>query len=177
MKLKDSCSLGGKIWQTYTAYLKAETSLRQKGLHSQSNAFSSSHVQVWEMDHKEGWVPKNWCFWIMVLEQTLESLLDSKEIIPVNPKRNQPWILIERTDAEAEALIIWPHDMKSRLTGKDLNAGKDQAQEEKGATEYEMAGWNHWLDRHECEQPLGDGEGQRSLGCYSPWGHKESDMT
>ena len=92
---------------------------------------SNSHIQMWELDHKEGWVPKKWCFWIVVLEKTLESPLDSKEIKPVNPKGNQSWIFIGRTDPEAEALILWPPDAKSQLTGKDPNAGKDWGQEEK----------------------------------------------
>ena len=97
--------------------------------YSQSYGFSSSHVEMWELDHKEGWAPKNWCFWTVVLEKTLESPLDWKEIKPVNPKGNQCWIFIGRTDAEAEAPIIWPPDGKSWLTGKDPDAGKDWRQE------------------------------------------------
>ena len=106
-----------------------------KGPYSQSYGFSSSHVWMWELDHKEAWAPKNWCFWTVVLEKTLESLLDCKEIKPVNPKRNQPWIFIGRTDAETEAPILWPSDVKSRLNGKDPDAGKDWKQEDKGMTE------------------------------------------
>ena len=102
--------------------------------------FSSSHVWMWELDHKEGWVLKNWCFWSVVLKNNLESLLDSKEIKPVNPKGNQPWIFIGRTDAEAEASVLWPPDMKSWLIGKDFDAGKDPEQEEKEVTEDEMVG-------------------------------------
>ena len=120
-----------------------------KGLSSQSYGFFSSCVWMWELDHKKSWVQKNWCFWTVVLEKTLESLLDCKEIKSVNPKGNQPWIFIGRTDAEAEALIPWPPDVKSWLTGKDPDAGKDWGQEEKGTTEDEMAGWHHWLDGHE----------------------------
>ena len=103
-----------------------------------SYGFSSSHVQTWELDHKEGWAPKNWCFWIVVLEKTLESPLDCKEIKPVNPKGNKPWIFIGMTDAEAEAPILWPLDAKSWLIGKDSDAGKDSGQKEKEATENEM---------------------------------------
>ena len=132
---------------------------------------------MWELDHKEGWIPKNWYFQIVVLEKTLESPLDSKEIKPINPKGNQPWIFIGRTDAEAEALILWPPDAKSPLIGKDLDPGKDWGQEEKGATEDEMVGWHHRLSGHEFKQAPGVGNGQWSLACSSPWGHKESDMT
>ena len=106
-----------------------------KGQSSQSYGFSSSHVRMWALDHKESWVPKNWCFWTVVLEKTLESPLDFKEIKPVNPQGNQPWIFILRTDAEAEAPILWPTDAKNWLTGKDPDAGKDGGQENKGATE------------------------------------------
>ena len=137
--------------------------------------FSSSHVWMWELDHKEVWAPKNWCFQVVVLQKTHESPLDSK-IKPVNPKGNQPWIFIGRTDAEAEALILWPPDVKSQLTGKDPDAGKDWGQE-KRATEVKMVGWHHWLNRHEFEQTPGGSEGHRSLACCSPWGHKDSDMT
>ena len=129
---------------------------------------------MWELDHKEGWELKNWGFWIM-LGRTLESLLDCKKIKPVNPKGNQPWIFIGRTDAEA--LILWPPDVKNWLSGKDPSGGKDWRQEEKGSTEDEMGGWHHQLDGHEFEQAPGRGEGQGSLVCFSPWGCKESDMT
>ena len=107
---------------------------------------------MWELDHKEGWAPKNWCFWTVVLEKTLESPLDCKEIQPVNPKGNQSWIFIGRTDAEAEAPILWPPDVKNWLTGKDPGAGKDWRQEDKGTTDDEMVGWHHWLDGHEWER-------------------------
>ena len=107
------------------------------------------HLWLWELDQKEGWALKNWCFWTMVLEKTLESPLVSKEIRPVNPKGNQPWIFIGRTDAEAEALILWPPDAKSQFIGKDPDAGKDWGQEEKRAPEDEMVGWHHRFNRHE----------------------------
>ena len=113
-------------------------------------------------DHKEGWAPKNWCFWIVLLEKTLQSPLDSKEIKPVNPKGNQPWIFIGRTDAEAEAPILWPSDVKSWLIRKAPDTGKDWRQEEKGMTEDEMVVWNHWLNGHEFEQTPGDSEGREA---------------
>jgi len=113
---------------------------------------SSSHVWMWELDHKEGWAPKNWCFLTVVLEKTLESVLDSKDIKPVHPKGNQPWIVIGRTGTEAEAPILWPPDVKSWLIGKDPDAGKDWQQEEKRATEDEMAGWHHWFNGCQFEQ-------------------------
>ena len=135
--------------------------------------FSSSHVWMWELDHKEGWVLKNWCFQTVVLEKSLESPLESKEIKPVNPKGNQPWIFIGRIDAEAP--ILWPSDAKCQVIGKAPDAGKDWGKEEKG-TEDEIVSWHHQLNRHEFEQTLGDGEGQGSLACCRSWGCKESDM-
>ena len=132
----------------------------KKGPYSQSYGFSSSHIQTWELDHKEAWALKNRCFWTVVLEKTLESPLDCKEIKPVNPKENQPWIFIGKT--VAEALILWPPYSVSRLTGKDPDAGKDWGQEEKRA-EDQMTGWHHWLSGHEFEQTQGDNEGQGSL--------------
>ena len=132
---------------------------------------------MWELGHKEGWAPKNWCFPTVVLEKTLENPLDCKEIKPVNPKGNQPWIFIGRTDAEAEAPILGPPDVKSQLIAKDPDAGKDWRQKEKGVTEDEIVGWYHWLKGHEFEQTPGDSEGQGNLACCSPWGCKESDTT
>ena len=131
---------------------------------------------MWELDHKEGWGPKYWCFWTVVLEKIPESPLDCKEIQSVNPKGNQFWIFIGRTDAEAETPILWPPDVKSWLIKKDLDAGKDWRQE-KGTTKDKMVGWHHRLIGRESEQALGDGEGQGSLACCSPWGGKESDTT
>ena len=117
---------------------------------------------MWELYHKVGWVPKNWCFWTVVLGKTLESPLDTKEIKPVNPKRNQPWIFTGMTDAEAP--ILWPPAAKNWLIGKDPDAGKDWRWEKKGMTEDEMVGWHHWLSGHEFEQSPRDSEGQGSLG-------------
>ena len=130
-----------------------------------------------QLDHKESWTPKNWCFWPVVLERALKSPLDYKESKPVNPKGNQSWIFIERTDAEAEAPKLWLPDGKNWLIWKDLDAGRDWRQEEKGITEDEMVGWHHWLDGHEFEQAPGVGDGQGSLVCCSTWGHKELDTT
>ena len=146
-----------------------------KGPSSQSYGFSSSHVWMWELDYKESWAPKNWCLWTVVLEKTLESPLDCKEIQPVHPKGNQSWIFIGRTDTEAP--ILWPPDAKNWFIGKDPDAGKDWGQEEKGMTEDEMVGWHHRLYGHEFEQTPGVGDRQGSLACCSPWVRKELDMT
>ena len=132
---------------------------------------------MWEFNYKESWAPKNWCFWTVVLEKTLESSLDCEEIKRVNPKGNQSWIVIGRIDATAETTILWPPDAKNWLLGKDPDAGQDWGQEEKRMTEDEMVGWHHWLGGHEFEQALGVGDGQGSLMCCSPWGHKESGTT
>ena len=144
-----------------------------KGQCSQGYGFSSSHVWMWELEYKESWAQKSWCFWTLVLEKTPESALDSKEIKPVNPKGNQSWAFTGRTDAEAEAPILWPPDAKKWLVWKDPYAGKDWRWEEKGTTEDEMVGWHHWLKGHGFELTLGVGDGQGSLECYSPWGLKE----
>ena len=132
---------------------------------------------MWELDYEESWVPKNWCFWTAVLEKTLESPLDFKDIQPVHPKGDQSWVFIGETDAEAETPILWPPDVKSWLIWKDPDAGRDWGQEEKGMTEDEIAGWHHCLNGREFEQTPGDGEGQGSLECYSSRGCKESDTT
>ena len=134
-----------------------------------------SHVWMWELDYKESWVLKNWCFWTGVLEKTLESPLDYKEIQPVHPKGNQSWIFIGRTDVEAETPILWPADAKDWVIGKDPDAGKDWRQEEKGTAGDEMVGCHHWLNGHEFEQTPGGNEGQGSLVCCNPWGRRESD--
>ena len=153
---------------------KQRHNFSKKGLYSQSYGFSSCHVQMWELDHKKSWALKNWCFWIVVLEKTLESPLYFKEIELINCEGNQSWIFIGRTDAEAP--ILWLPDVKNWLIGKDPDAGKDWGQEEKGTTEDEMVGWHHRLNGHEFVQTPGDGERQRNLMCCI-WGHKESDTT
>ena len=142
---------------------------------SQGYGFSSSHIQMWELhshSHIFSWALKNWCFWTMVLEKTLESPLDCKEIQLVHPKGNQSWIVLGRTYVEAETPILWRPDVKSRLTGKDPDAGKDWR-----TTEDDMVGWHHWLNRQEFEKTPGPGDGQGDLACCSLWGHKESDPT
>jgi len=130
-----------------------------------------------ELDHKESWCLKNWCFWTVVLEKTLKSPLDCKEIQPVNPKGDQSWIFIGRSDAEAETPILWPPDVKNWLIGKDPDAGKDWRQEEKGTTEDEMVGWHHQIDGHVFELAPGVGDGQGGLACRNPWGCKDLDTT
>ena len=135
------------------------------GLCSQSYGFSSSHVFMWELDYKESWELKNWCFWTVVFETTLESPLNCKDIKPVHPKGNQSWIFIGRTEAEAETPILWPSDVKSWLVRKAPDTGKDWRQEEKGMTEDTMVEWHHGLDGHEFDQGPGVGEGQGSLLC------------
>ena len=127
-------------------------------------------------DWQVTWAPKNWCFWTVVLEKTLEKPLVCKEIKPVHPKGNQSWIFIGRTVAQAETTILWPPDAKNWLIGKDPDAGKDWRREEKGMTD-EMVGWHHWLNGHEFQQAPGVGDGQGGLVCCSPWGRKESDTT
>ena len=128
-------------------------------------------------DCEESSAPKNWCFWTVVLEKTLESPLDCKEIQPIHSKGDQSWVFFGRTDVEAEPPILWPPHAKSWLTGKDPDAGRDWGQEEKGTTEDEMVGWHHWLNGHESGWTPGVGDGQGGLACCDSWGRKESDTT
>ena len=132
---------------------------------------------MWELNYKERWAPKNWCFWTVVLEKTLESPLDCKEIQPVNPKGNQSQTFIGRTDAEAETPIHWPPDAKNWLIWKDPDAGNDRKREEKGTTEDEIVGWHHQLTGHEFKCAPGVGDGQGGLAGYSLWDYKELDTT
>ena len=178
-EIKRHLLLGRKAMANLDSVLKIrDVTLLTKVRLVRAMVFPSSHVWVWELECKESWVPKNWCFWTVVLEKTLESPLESKEIQPVNPKGNQSWIFIGRTDAEAETSILWQPDVKNRLIEKDPDARKDWRQEEKVMTEDEMVGWHHQLNGHEFEQaPAGVGDGQGSLVCCSPWGRKELDMT
>ena len=150
MKLKDTCSLEEKLCNPRQHIKKQRHYFADKGPSIQSYGFSSSQVWMWELDYKESWV-LNWCFWTVVLEKTLESPLDCKEIQPVHPKGNQSWISIGRIDVEVETPILWPPDAKSWLMWKDPDAGKDWRWEEKGTTEDEMVGWYHWLNGHELE--------------------------
>ena len=201
------CILYNKVHKSNGQHIKKQRHyFANKSPYNQSYGFPSSHVWVWELDHREGWAPKNWCFATVVLEKPLESPLDTKEVKPVSPKGNQPWIFTGRTDAEAEALILWPSDVKNWITGKDPDVEKDWRQEEKGMTKEvddvekdwrqegkgmtkdetkntrsqmtkdEMVGWHCRLNGHEFEQTLGDGEGQESQVCCSPWGHTKSQI-
>ena len=177
MKLKDTCSLGEK-YDTHRQCIKKQRHyFTDNGPSSQRCVFSSSHVWLWELEYKERWVLKNWCFWTVVLEKTLESPLDCKEIQPVHPKGGQSWVFIGRTNVEAETPILWPPDAKSWLIGRDPDAGKDWGQEEKGMTEDEMVGWHHQLNGHGFGWTPGVGDGQGVLACCGSWGHKESGTT
>ena len=147
-------------------------SLYQQSLFSQSYGFSSSHVWMWELDYKESWAPKNWCFELWCWRRLLRAPWTAKRSKPVNLKGNPSWIFIERIYAEAETLVLWPPDAKSQLFGKDPDVGKDWRREEKGTTEDDMVGWHQWLIGHELGQALGVGDGQESLACCGPWGFK-----
>ena len=150
-EIKRRLLLGRKVMTNLDSILKSTHYFANKGPSSQGYGFSSGHVWMWELDYEESWVPKNWCFWTVVLEKTLESPLECKEIQPVHPKGDQPWVFIERTNAKAEMPILWLPHAKSWLIGKDPDAGRDWGQEEKETTEDEMAGWHHQLDAHEFE--------------------------
>ena len=187
MKLKDARSLEEELWHL-------ESILKSRGITLPTKvrtvkAMVSSVViytcESWTIrfgcrstiDLDQRWALKNWCFWTVMLEKTLESPLDCKKIKLVNPKGNQPWIFTGKTNAEVKGQYFWPPDAKSRLVGKDPDGRKDWRQEGKGATEDEMVGWHHWLNGHEFEQTQGDSEVQGSLTCCSPWGCKESNTT
>ena len=170
-EIKRHLVLGRKAMTNPDSILKSRD-ITNKGLSSQSYGFSSSHIWMWELDYKETWALKNWCFWNTVLEKTLTGPLDWKEIQPVNPKGNQFLVFIGRTDVEAETPIFWPPDGKNWLTGEDPDAEKDWGQEKKRLTEDEMIGWYHQLNGHEFEQGLGVDDRQGSLACCSSWGHK-----
>ena len=148
-----------------------------KGPSSQDYGISSSYVSIWELDHKVSWTLNNWCFWTVILEKTLESPLDCKEIQTVHPKGDQSWVFIGKTDVEAETPIFWLPDVKSWLIWKEPDAGKDWGQEEKGTTEDEMVGWHHWHNGHGFGWSPRVGDGQGGLACCGSWGHKESDTT
>ena len=142
-----------------------------------SYGFSSGHVQMWELDHKESWALKNWCFWTVLLQKTLESPLDCKEIQPVHSEGDQPWDFFGRNNAKAETLVLWPPHAKSWLIGKDSDAERDWGQEELGTTEDEMATWHHWLNEREFEWTPGVDDGQGGLAYCNSGGRKESDTT
>ena len=149
----------------------------KKGSSSQGYFYSSSHIWLWELDCEERWPPKNWCFWTVVLENTLESPLDCRGIQPIHSKGDQSWVFFGGTDAKAETPILGPTYVKSWLIGMVSDAGRDLGQEEKGTTEDEMAWWHHRLNVHEFDWTPGVGDGQGGLGCCNSLGHKESDMT
>ena len=151
MILKDACSLEGKFNKLRQHIKKQRHHFAYKALYSQSYGFSNSHIWMWELNHREGWALKIWCFGTVVLEKTPESSLDHKEIKPVNLIGNQPWAFIGRTDAEAETPLLWPPDVMNWLIWKDPDPGNDWRWEEKGTTEDEMVGWHHWLGRNEFE--------------------------
>ena len=176
-EIKRSLLLERKAMTSLDSILKSRDITLPTNVHpAKSYGFSSCHhVWIWELDNKKGWTLKNWCLQTVVLEKTLESPMDSKEIKPVSPKGNQPWIFIGRTDAEAEAPILWPAGGKSWVIGRDPDAEKDWKQEEKGTTEDEMVGRHHQLNGHEFEKTPGDGEEHESLVCCSVWGLKKLD--
>ena len=172
-EIKRCLLLGRKATTNLDSVLKSRDIISPTKVHLVKAMIFPVVTYGYELDHKEGWVPRNWCFWTVVLEKTPENLLDCKEIKPVNPKVNQSRIFIGRIDAEA--LILWSPDAKSWLVRKDTDAGKNWRQEEKGMTEDEMVGWHHRFNRQEFEQAPEDGEGQRNLACCSPGCRKELD--
>ena len=164
-------------WSNLDSILKSKDITLPTKVHlAKAIGFFSSHVWMWELDYKKSWAPKNWCFWTVVLEKTLDSPLDCKKIQPVHPKEDQSWVFIGRTDAEAETPVLWRPHAKSWLIVKDPDARRDWGQEEKGI-ENEMAGWYHRLVGHEFVWTQGVGDGQGHLACCNSWGRKDSDMT
>ena len=172
-EIKRYLLLGRKAMTNLDSILKSRHYFANKVLSSQSYGFSSSNVCMWKLGYQESWAPKNWCFWTVMLEKTLESPLHCKEIQPVHPKGNQPWIFIGRIDAEAETPVLWTPDVKNWLSGKDPNSRKDWRWEEKGTIEDEMIGWHYWLDGHDFESIPGVCDGQGDLVCCSTWSGKE----
>ena len=176
-EIKRRLLLGRKGMTNLDSILKSRHYFANKGPSSQGYGFSSGYVWMWELDYEENWAPKNWCFWIVVLEKTLESPLDCKEIQPVHSKGDQPWVFFGRTDAKGETPVLWPPHAKIWLIGKDPDAGRDWGQEEKGMTQDEMAGWHHGLDGRECDCTPGVGDEEGGLVCCDSRGCKELDMT
>ena len=175
-EIKRHLLLGRKVMTNLDSIFKSRDITLPTKVHLvKGYGFSSGYVWMWELDCKESWEPKNWCFWTVVLEKTLESPLDCKEIQPVHPKGDQFWIVIGRTDIET--LILWPPDAKNWLIWKDPDAGKDWRQGEKGMTEDEMVGWHHQLNGHEFGWTPGADDGQGGLASCNSWGCKESDVT
>ena len=177
-EIKRRLLLGRKIMTNLDSIFKSrDIILPTKVCLVKAMVFSSGHVWMWELDCEESWAQKNWCFWTVVLEKTLESPLVCKEIQPVHSKGDQSWVYIGRTDAKAETPILWSPHVQSWLIGKDPDAGRDWGQEEKGTTEDEMAGCHHWIDGRESEWTPGVGDGQGDLACCNSWGCKELDTT
>ena len=183
-EIKRRLVLGRKIRTNLDSIFKSRDITLPTSPSSLGYGFSCSHVWMWKLDGEESWAPKNeswapknWCFWTVVLEKTLESPLDCKEIQPVHPKGDQPWVFFGRNDAKAETPVLWPPHVKSWLIGKDFDAGRDWGQEEKRRIEDEMAGWHQRLNGREFEWTPGDGDGQGGLACCDSWGRKESDVT
>ena len=177
VKLKDACCRRESYNKPRQRIKKQTHHVADKGPYIHSNSFSHGRVQRWELNRRENWVPKNWCFWAVVLEKTLESPLDYKEIQPVYPKGNQSWIFTGRTDAEAETPVLWLPDAKGQLIREDPDAGKGWKHKEKGVAEDEMVRWHYWLNGREFEQTPGDSRGQRSLVSDIVHGVAESDTT
>ena len=176
-EIKRCLLLRRKVMTNLDSILKNRNDFFNKGPSSQCSGFSGGHVWMWELDHKESWVTKNWCFWTVVLEKTLESPLDCKEIQLVHPKGDQSWVFIGRTDVEAEMPILWPPHEKSWLIWEDPDAGKDWRQEKKGMTEDNVVRWHHQLNGCGFGWTPGVGDGQGGLVCCGSWGRKESDTT
>ena len=176
-EIKRRLLLGRKVMTNRQHIQKQRHYFANKGSSSQGYGFTCGHIWMWDLDCEESWALKNWCFWTVVLEKTLESPLDCKEIQPVHSKGDQPWVFFGRNDAKAETPVLWPPHAKSWLIGKDSDAGRGWGQEEKGTTENEMAGWHHQLDGCESEWTSGVGDGQGGLVCCDSWGRTESDTT
>ena len=174
-EIKRHLVLGRKVMTNLDSILKNRDYFSNRGPSSQSSGFSGSHLWIWELDHIESQVLKNWCFWTVVWRRLLRVSWAARRPNQSILKEINLEYSVEGLMLKLKLSILWPPDAKSRLIRKDPDAGKDWRQEEKGTPEDEMVGWHHWLDGHEFEQTLGDSRGQRSLACYSPWGHKESD--
>jgi len=175
-EIKRHLFLGRKVMTNLDSILKSRDITLSTKVHLvKAMVFPVVMYGVWELDYKESWVPRNCCFWTVVLEKILESPSDCKEYQPGHPKGDHSWVFIGRTDAKAETPILWPPDAKSWLIWKDLDAGKDWRQEEKGTTEDEMVRWHHWLNGHEFGWTPGVDDGQGGLACCGSWGRKESD--
>ena len=177
-EIKRCLFLGRKVMTNLDSILKSRDIILPAKVHLvKAMVFPVVMYGCKSLTYKESWVQKNWCFWTVVLEKTLESPLDCKAIQPVHPKGDQPWVFIGRTGVEAETPILWPPDVKNWLIWKDPDAGKDWGPEKKGTTEDEMVGWHHWLNGHGFGWTPGIGNGQGGLECCDSWGHKESDTT